>query len=72
MDVFDRAAEREEQLREDALAAQRRRAGFAGKTWRDSAEECRECGAGIPMRRRRAVPGVQTCVECQTELEGRS
>lgn len=70
MDLFDRATEREEQMREDALQAQRRRAGFTGKTWRDSADECRVCGAGIPMKRRRAVPGVKTCIECQTELEG--
>lgn len=70
MDLFDRATEREEQMREDALQAQVRRAGLAGKTWRDSADECRVCGAGIPMKRRRTVPGVQTCVGCQTELEG--
>lgn len=69
MDVFDRATEREEQLREAALKAQERRAGLTGKTWRDSAEECRVCGAGIPLKRRRAVPGVQTCVDCQTDLE---
>jgi phage/conjugal plasmid C-4 type zinc finger TraR family protein len=69
MDIFDRAAELEERMREDALRAQARRAGLAGKTWRDSADECRACGEGIPIRRRRAVPGVQTCVECQRDLE---
>jgi len=68
-DIYDRATEREEQLREDALKAQARRAGLTGKTWRDSADECRVCGGGISMKRRRAVPGVQTCIECQTELE---
>ncbi|MDP2808660.1 MAG: TraR/DksA family transcriptional regulator [Rhodocyclaceae bacterium] len=68
-DVFDRATEVEEALREDALQRQARRAGLTGKTWRDSAGECRVCGGGIPLKRRRAVPGVQTCIECQTDLE---
>lgn len=30
-----------------------------------SATECRECGFKIPEARRKFVPGVQTCVECQ-------
>lgn len=34
------------------------------KVTRPSAREC-ECGARIPAARRKAVPGVQTCVECQ-------
>jgi phage/conjugal plasmid C-4 type zinc finger TraR family protein len=68
-DQFDRATEREEAHREAALAAQERRAGLKGKTWRDSADECRVCGAGIPKARRVAIPGVQTCIECQTDLE---
>lgn len=34
------------------------------KPVRPSATEC-ECGARIPAARRRAVPGVQTCIECQ-------
>lgn len=68
-DIFDRATEIEEAQREDALAAQARRAGLAGKTWRDSAALCRVCEEPIPAARRRAVPGVQTCVACQTDLE---
>lgn len=66
-DVFDRATEREEQLREDALAEaryQRER-----ERARPAAEECRVCGERIPVARRRAVPGVQTCVDCQRDLE---
>lgn len=31
---------------------------------RPSAKEC-ECGTRIPAARRKAVPGVQTCIECQ-------
>lgn len=32
----------------------------------ESARYCRECGEEIPERRRRALPGVQTCVPCQS------
>ncbi|SNT71243.1 MULTISPECIES: DksA/TraR family C4-type zinc finger protein [unclassified Psychrobacter] len=35
----------------------------------DSAEFCDECGNAIPEARRVAVPGVQHCIGCQTELE---
>lgn len=68
-DILDRATEREEQQREDALQAQARRAGLAGKTAADSATHCHVCESLIPVARRRAVPGVQTCVVCQTDLE---
>ncbi len=32
---------------------------------------CVECGEPIPEGRRRAVPGVRTCVACQAELDAR-
>ncbi|WP_310469227.1 DksA/TraR family C4-type zinc finger protein [Sphingomonas sp.] len=32
----------------------------------DAAEECDDCGEAIPSRRRAALPGVRTCVACQT------
>ena len=35
-----------------------------------SAEFCDECGETIPERRRAAVPGVRTCVQCQAERDG--
>ena len=35
-----------------------------------SAEFCAECGEAIPERRRLAVPGVQTCIVCQSERDG--
>jgi phage/conjugal plasmid C-4 type zinc finger TraR family protein len=69
-DVFDRATELEENQRQDALQAQERRAGLTGKTVADSARYCRVCDVHIPVARRRAVPGVQTCVTCQEDLEG--
>lgn len=68
-DIYDLATEREEENRADALAAQQRRAGLHGKTFHDSARLCRVCEDPIPVRRRRALPGVQTCVACQELLE---
>ncbi|CAN6959392.1 MULTISPECIES: DksA/TraR family C4-type zinc finger protein [Psychrobacter] len=35
----------------------------------ESAEFCDECGNPIPEARRLALPGVQHCVSCQSELE---
>ena len=31
-----------------------------------SLKECAECGARIPQGRRKAVPGVRLCVDCQS------
>ncbi|WP_234082346.1 TraR/DksA C4-type zinc finger protein [Azonexus sp. R2A61] len=66
-DDMDRAQEREQEMRQDALAEQSRRTQMmqAG----DSAEFCVLCETEIPQGRRMAVPGVQTCIECQTDLE---
>jgi phage/conjugal plasmid C-4 type zinc finger TraR family protein len=96
-DWADIAAEREQQLRDDALAEHSRRMqsacsptvdwpgldrrervrhaqdehdGHAGKRQAPaSAENCAVCEEPIPDARRQAVPGVQTCIECQRELE---
>lgn len=68
-DVFDRAAALEELERQEALQRQEERAGLKGKTVKDSAYTCRVCGRKIPDGRREVLPGVQTCVACQTELD---
>jgi phage/conjugal plasmid C-4 type zinc finger TraR family protein len=34
-----------------------------------SAEECDDCGEAIPARRRAALPGVRTCVACQSKRD---
>lgn len=68
-DVFDRATEIEEAQREDALQAQRRRAGLAGKTIADSAVDCDLCDEPLPELRRQTIPGVRLCVECQDAIE---
>lgn len=65
-DWADLAAAREAEIRADALADQRRRAGARFET---SAETCAVCEEPIPEARRHALPGVQTCVDCQAELE---
>lgn len=65
-DIIDRAQEREEEMRQDALAD---RARQAQTTAGDSATVCAMCGEDIPEARRIYVPGVQTCVECQTDIE---
>lgn len=48
----------------DAVLAARARMPFG-----ESAEECEECGDPIPERRRAALPGVRTCVGCQSERD---
>ena len=68
-DIFDRAMEVEELQRQDALALQARRAGLDEQASHSSALECVICDATIPRKRREAVPGVQTCIYCQEELE---
>ena len=35
----------------------------------ESAEECDECGAPIPEARRKAIPGVRLCIDCQSARE---
>jgi phage/conjugal plasmid C-4 type zinc finger TraR family protein len=35
----------------------------------ESLTHCEECGVAIPEARRRAIPGVRYCVQCQSELE---
>ena len=67
MDDIDRAQAREQELREDALNEVRRKAHGEGK----GAAECRDCGVRIPAARRKAVPGVELCVDCQAYEEWR-
>jgi len=37
----------------------------------ESAEECDICGEEIPEKRRAALPGVRTCIGCQSERDKR-
>lgn len=67
-DSMDRAQEREDEMRQDALAELARRAD--GQTSRHSAKYC-GCGEPVPEARRLALPGVQTCIDCQRDIERR-
>ncbi len=66
-DIYDRATEREEQMREDALSEARYQRDQ--ERARPAAEFCYHCDDPIPLARRQAVPGVQLCVGCQQEFE---
>jgi phage/conjugal plasmid C-4 type zinc finger TraR family protein len=48
----------------DAVAAARARMPLG-----EPVEECDDCGGPIPRRRREALPGVRTCVACQSERD---
>jgi phage/conjugal plasmid C-4 type zinc finger TraR family protein len=37
----------------------------------DGLSHCEDCGDAIPAGRRQALPGVRTCVACQSERDGR-
>ncbi|MEI9868566.1 TraR/DksA family transcriptional regulator [Enterobacter hormaechei] len=62
-DIIDTEAEIEELQRNAALSAHRLNRNAV------SAEVCAECDEPIPEPRRAAVPGCQTCAECQSVIE---
>lgn len=68
MDDVDRAQMREQENRQDALAAQQRRA-HPDDAPEESARWCIDCGEPIPEARRLAVPGCSRCVDCQQFAE---
>jgi len=65
MDIADRAQADEEQYMAARLAERLARVheDAAG------AEICADCGAEIPLERRRAVPSAIRCVVCQAYFE---
>lgn len=65
-DPMDFAQQREEEMRQDALDRHARRNELQPI---ESAEFCYLCECPIPEGRRQAIPGVQTCIECQEDLE---
>lgn len=62
-EIIDQASALEEMMREQAIAAHRLNRNAV------SAEHCAECGENIPAPRRAAVPGCQTCADCQGVIE---
>ena len=53
-------------VKDAVLAARARMPTGEGET------HCVECGEEIPERRRKAVPGVRTCVLCQSGRDART
>lgn len=68
MDNADRAQEIIDQRLQDALDLRR---ASAQSQAMQGPSECVDCGEPIPAPRRLNLPGVTTCVECQTIREGR-
>ncbi|MCH4563367.1 TraR/DksA family transcriptional regulator [Halomonas sp. EGI 63088] len=68
MDKADIAQDYIEWRTEQALAARRAMQVPASMLCR---AECEDCGEEIPAARRERLPGVTTCVACQTIREGR-
>lgn len=64
-DFCDVGSERTQQMIDDALAVRR---AVASRPVVDH-QYCESCGCGIPLKRREALPGVDTCVDCQQILE---
>ncbi|MCK7382395.1 TraR/DksA family transcriptional regulator [Enterobacter cloacae] len=62
-EIIDQASALEEMMHELAIAAHRINRNAV------SAEHCEECDEPIPEPRRAAVPGFQTCAECQSVIE---
>lgn len=58
--------ERGERLRNEERAARK------VLTVEDSAGNCIDCDAMINSNRQLAIPGVQTCVDCQELIEARN
>jgi len=51
----------------DALAEVQNK--LAQQRQQPSAKICQDCGEKVPEARRKAIPGVQLCVECQVFAE---
>lgn len=77
-DIADRANEHADMMLRHALQEQRLKSALATGHLADradwhvlSAAECEgpHCGEPIPDDRRRLVPGVRLCVDCQARLE---
>lgn len=64
-DIVDIAAKETAAFTNQALADCRRNRHEAKRAHR----KCANCGGLIPQERRKAVPGVKLCVECQKEIE---
>ncbi|SDF69237.1 phage/conjugal plasmid C-4 type zinc finger protein, TraR family [Onishia taeanensis] len=70
MDKADIAQDYIDWRMEQALAARQRAADINTQSVGEC-QECVDCGGEIPAARRERLPGVRTCVPCQTAREAR-
>lgn len=68
-DAADLGADRAQQMHDDVLAA--RQAAAAARPALDH-PYCLDCDEPIPLARREALQGVETCVDCQGIREARA
>lgn len=71
MDKADIAQDYIDWRMEQALAARQKAAANRKALAADESNECEDCGEEIPAARRERLPGVRTCVPCQTAREAR-
>lgn len=64
-DLVDIANDAQQQRLDDAISSIR------NQPIGESREDCEECGGKIPAARRKAVPGVDRCTQCQQDHERR-
>lgn len=70
MDPFDRSQELEQIQRDEAIAKQRMRfTSLTAAPGIEVAQDCLDCGNEIPLQRRKALPGVMRCLDCQVAHE---
>lgn len=66
-DEGDIAQERYEQFLEARLAEQKHQA--KARQSMPARKTCKDCGGYIPVKRRKAAPGCQRCIDCQKAFE---
>lgn len=54
---------------EDSIKDELQRLKAQARPVGDSLSECVECGDPIPEARRKAVPGVKLCIDCQQDRD---
>lgn len=60
--------DRDQEFNEQCLADMIEQSRFKPRSTQ-SLLHCRICGKSIPEKRRKTLPGITTCTECQEKLE---
>jgi phage/conjugal plasmid C-4 type zinc finger TraR family protein len=69
MDEMDKAYDYEFAERKAALSRILNRPRGQGPQWKSGKPHCRRCGSVIPGKRVDFLPDVETCVDCQKQME---